>query len=207
MPFPPAAAFASAAPALDAPLDGRALAEQFAANAADARALAAGLTDAQGRWRPRPGAWSVAENLAHLAVLDRSYFAAFDAAVARARAAGRRPAGPRRLGRFGRAFVRAMGPVTGRGLGRRLPAPAYYAPPAGEPLGGALDAFLAANGGLADRARAAADVDLGRVWVRSPAWPLLRFSLLTAFAALAAHERRHLAQARRAAARPGLPPA
>ncbi len=203
--FPPAAAFAPAEPALDAPLDARALEAQYAATADRVRAFAAGLTEAQGRWRPRPGAWSVAEILAHVAEVDRSYFATFDAAIARARAAGARPAGARRLGWFGRTFTRAMGPVTGRGLGRKLPAPPYYAPPSDLSLGEALAAFLAANRGVADRARAAAAVDPSRVLVRSPAWPLLRFSLLTALAALAAHERRHLAQARRLAARPEFP--
>jgi hypothetical protein len=204
-PLPPAARFATAAPALDVPLDGPALAAHYAATAAEARALVAGLDDAQGRWRPHPGAWSVAENLAHLAVLDRSYFAAFDRAIVAARARGLRSRGPRRLGWFGRTFTRAMGPVTGRGLGRKLPAPAYYAPPSDQPLAAALASFLAANAGMAERARGAADLDLARITVRSPAWPALRFSLLTAFAALAAHERRHLAQARRVTARPGFP--
>ena len=35
----------------------------FAANEADAHALASGLDERQGTWRARPGTWSVAECL------------------------------------------------------------------------------------------------------------------------------------------------
>jgi len=207
MPIPPSATFATAAPALDAPLDSGALAAQYDAATAEAEALAAGLTEAQGRWRHRPGAWSVAECLSHLAVLNRTYRDGFARTVAEARAAGRTGHGPWRLSWFGRAFTRAMGPVTGRGLGRKLPAPAAYAPPSDVTLAGALADFREVQAALVARVRAADGLDLGGILVRSPAWPMLRFSLLTAFAALAAHERRHLAQARRVMAQPGFPAA
>jgi hypothetical protein len=206
MTLPPAAAFAAEPPPpFDQPLDVRALEAQYAAATADAESLAAALTDEQARWRPRPGAWSVAECLAHLAVLNRTYLDPFARAAVGARAAGRTGRGPWRLSWFGRAFTRAMGPVTGRGLGRKLPAPAAYAPPSDVALADALADFRDVQGALVDRLRASDGVDLSAVLVRSPAWPALRFSLLTAYAALAAHERRHLAQARRVTARPGFP--
>lgn len=205
MSLPPSAAFAPPAPSLDQPLDVRALEAQYAAATADADALAAGLTEAQARWRHRPGAWSVAECLSHLAVLNRTYLDDFARVAAEARAAGRTGHGPWRLSWFGRTFTRAMGPVTGRGLGRKLPAPAAYAPPSDVTLAAALADFRAVQGALVERLEAADGLDLDGVMVRSPAWPMLRFSLLSAFAALAAHERRHLAQARRVLAQPGFP--
>lgn len=207
MSLPPAAAFAPAAPSLDAPLDVPALAAQYDAATADAEALTSGLTEAQARWRPRPGAWSVAECLSHLAVLNRTYLDGFARVVDEARAAGRTGRGPWRLRWFGRTFTQAMGPVTGRGLGRKLPAPPAYAPPSDVTLASALADFRLVQAALVARVRAAEGLDLGRIMVRSPAWPLLRFSLVTAFAALAAHERRHLAQVRRVMARPGFPAA
>lgn len=205
MPLAPAAAFAASGPALDAPLDVPALVAQYDAAGADAESLAAGLGEAQGRWRHRPGAWSVAECLSHLAVLNRTYLDGFARTAAEARAAGRTGRGPWRLSWFGRTFTRAMGPVTGRGLGRKLPAPPAYAPPSDVTLAAALADFRDVQRAMVERVRAADGLDLGAVLVRSPAWPVLRFSLLTAFAALAAHERRHLAQARRVLARPGFP--
>lgn len=192
---------------LHAPLDAPALEAQYAAAAADADALARGLSETQGRWRPRPGAWSVAECLAHVAVLNRTYLDPLDRVIARARADGRRARGPMRLGWFGRAFTRAMGPVTGRGLGRKLPAPAAYAPPSDVSLADALGDFREVQAAMVARLRKADGLDLSRTLMKSPAWPMLRFSLLTGFAALAAHERRHLAQARRVTERPGFPAA
>jgi hypothetical protein len=182
-----------------------ALAAEYDAASADAEALAAGLTDAQGRWRPRPGAWSVAECVSHLAVLNRTYLDGFARTVAEARAAGRTGSGPWRLSWFGRTFTDAMGPVTGRGLGRKLPAPAAYAPPSDVTLAAAMADFREVQRALVERVRAADGLDIGGILVRSPAWPALRFSLLTAFAALAAHERRHLDQARRVTREPGFP--
>jgi len=48
-------------------------------------------------------------------------------------------------------------------------------------------------------------LDLSRARVISPVSKWLRFSLGTLFAVIAAHERRHLSQARRIAAMPGFP--
>jgi hypothetical protein len=53
---------------------------------------------------------------------------------------------------------------------------------------------------LADRLRRANGLDLVRARVTSPVLRWRRFSLGAAFAMLAAHERRHLCQARRVAA-------
>lgn len=199
---PPAMA---AADPLRAPLDAPTLAAEYEAALADAERLAGGLSEAQGRWRPRPGAWSVAECLSHLATLNRPYARAFEAPIAQARIDGRRARGPQRLSWFGRTFTRAMGPVTGKGLGRKLPAPPAATPPSDVTLAAALADFRASQGEMLQRIRSAEGLDLDGVLVRSPAWGVLRFSLLTAFAALAAHERRHLAQARRVTEAPGFP--
>lgn len=197
----------AAAPDLRAPLDAPALTAQYAAATAEAERIAAPLSEAQGRWRHRPGAWSVAECLSHVAVLNRTYLDDVARVVARARAEGRLARGPQRLSWFGRTFTRAMGPVTGKGLGRKLPAPPDYVPPSDVGLRAALSDFGDVQRAMLERVRAADGLDLGGILIKSPAWPLLRFSLLTGFAALAAHERRHLAQARWVTERPGFPAA
>lgn len=194
-------------PDVRAPLDAAALAAQYDAATADAERLAAPLSEAQGRWRHRPDAWSVAECLSHVAVLNRTYLDDLSRVIARARAGGRLAQGQQRLSWFGRTFTTAMGPVTGKGLGRKLPAPADYVPPSDIGLADALRDFRDVQAALVERLRSAEGLDLGHVLIKSPAWPLLRFSLLTGFAALAAHERRHLAQARRVTERPGFPAA
>jgi hypothetical protein len=60
----------------------------------DAKAVADGLSEQQGTWRPSPGAWSVAECLDHLAVSNRVYLAPIVAAASEGRAHGRMRRGP-----------------------------------------------------------------------------------------------------------------
>lgn len=183
-------------PATALPLDA-----QLAAASADADALVAGLDDEAGRWRPGPGRWSVAECLAHLAVTTRLYLPALERGVADARARGATPRGAFHPGPVGRWLIRAMEPVTGRGLR----APPSMAPPADASLADAVRDFADGQRRLRAVAADAATVDLGRARVRSPVFPLVRFPLGTALLMLAAHERRHLAQARRVVETPGFP--
>jgi hypothetical protein len=56
-----------------------------------------------------------------------------------------------------------------------------------------------------DRLRQANGLDLARARVRSPVGAWLRFSLGAGFALMAAHERRHIWQARRITEMPAFP--
>src|SRR5688572_20157831 len=76
----------------------------------DARALVAGLSEAQGCWQPAPGAWSVAECLDHLATANRVYLRAMAPASERASAEGRVRRGPVRPGLLGGWFARSLEP-------------------------------------------------------------------------------------------------
>jgi hypothetical protein len=87
-----------------------ALEEALAANERDARTLVAGLTEAQGGWRPAPGAWSVAECLDHLATANRVYLEAMTPPAARALAEGRRRRRPALPGVIGRWFIGSLEP-------------------------------------------------------------------------------------------------
>jgi hypothetical protein len=60
-----------------------------------------------------------------------------------------------------------------------------------------LAAFRAYQVQYIDRLRQANGVDLARAWVRMPAGSWIRIPLGSGFALLAAHERRHLSQARK----------
>lgn len=184
--------------------DSMPLADQLAACSADVDALVAPLSEAQGRWRPGPGRWSVAECLAHLAATARQYQPGLDGAAesARGRAApGGVAAGAFRPGWFGRRLVAGMEP----GAGPRLPTTSALTPPAEVSLADAVRAFREAQGRLRGTLGAVAGLDLGSATLRSPVLPVLRLSLGTALAMLAAHERRHLAQARRVVQAPGFP--
>lgn len=185
----------------DAPRLRPSLAEQFAACTADGAALATTLTEAQGRWRPGPGRWSVAECLAHLAAIARQYQPGLDVAAATVRARGRPARGAFQPGWLGRRFVAAMEPASGR----RLRTTAVLTPRADVTLGDAARDFAAAQAALTATADVTAGLDLGSATLRSPMLPVLRLSLGAALAGLAAHERRHLAQARQVVGATGFP--
>lgn len=179
------------------------LAAQLAACSADMAALAGGLTEAQGRWRPGPGRWSVAECLAHLAATARQYQPGLDRAAATARERGRRATGPFRPGWLAGRLVAAMEP----GGGARMRTTAALTPPAEVTLADAAREFRRAQDALTATLAAVDGLDLGSATLRSPVLPVLRLSLGTACAVLAAHERHHLAQARRVVEEPGFPTA
>ena len=79
---------------MDVPADIKSLADQLDAAESDARALVAGLTEAQGAWRAATAAWSVAECLDHLATANRVYLHAMEGPAVRARAQGKHRRGP-----------------------------------------------------------------------------------------------------------------
>ena len=170
-----------------------ALEEALAANERDARALVTGLTEAQGGWRPAPGAWSVAECLDHLATANRVYLEAMTPPAARALAEGRRRRGPALPGVIGRWFIGSLEPPA-RPLSRRR-APRPIAPRDAPPLADAVAAFLASQDDVRGFLRRYADIDLASVRFPNPFVRGLRFSLATGLHVIAAHERRHLWQA------------
>jgi hypothetical protein len=134
----------------------------------------------------------VAECLAHLAASAEVYLPALDDAVRRARAAGRTSARPFRPGIVSRWLVSSMEPPPRR----RTESQRAIRPRPDLSLAQAMAAFTSAQGALRAQVAAADGLDLGAVRLRSPLVPLLRLSLGTCFGFLAAHERRHLWQAR-----------
>ena len=160
----------------------------------EAVALAAGATDAQFDTRPGPDRWSAAECYDHLVVSARLQLPNLEAAIHAARARGRTARGPFRYGPFSRWMIRAMQPG----------APRMKSPKPMQPSVSGLDketvvrAFVEVQDALVRCIREADGLDLKRVLVPSGAMPLVRFSLGAWFEITAAHERRHLLQARRA---------
>ena len=169
---------------------------------ADARALFEGLSDAAARFRPAPGAWSMAECLDHLNVVGRLYLGALDRAIDEGRRRGLTGEPPFRYGLLARWLVRSMdAPPLFRTRSPRPFRPATAAPPVAE----SLPAFLALQGELLERLERAEGLDFRRVKVVSPASRRLKLGLGTAFAVTAAHQRRHLWQARQVRDAPGFP--
>jgi hypothetical protein len=175
--------------------DIHALERAYDAAERDASAVAAGLSEARGTWREHDGSWSVAECLDHLATANRVYLQAMRAAAEPALADGRRRRGPARPGLLGGWFVRSLEPPARPGLKRK--APRKIRPRVSPPLADALTQFLASQDDVRAFLHRYADIDLNAVRFANPFVRGIRFSLATGLHVIAAHNRRHLWQARR----------
>ena len=175
--------------------------QQFEALSTEADALVAPLSDAQFAWQPAPDAWSVAQCLEHLNVTARQYLPMLDEGIADAIRRGLYSAGPYTYNWIGRLSVYVVEPTTRF----RAKAPKAFHPAPGRPRQDVMAAFRAYKVQYVDRLRQANGLDLARSHVRSPLARWLRMPLGSAFAMMAAHERRHLAQARRVLDAVGFP--
>jgi hypothetical protein len=181
---------------------------EFRSTGEEAVEIAAELTPDQLWWRPAPERWSVGGCLDHLVRTGEVYLEALDEAIDEGRRRGLRSDGPGRRSVMGRWLVRFLDPPPGL----PVPAPGRIRPRDPETDGSGTDGdgdplsdFLALRPELADRLQAADGLDLGRIRLASPfAW-FLTFDLGSAFRIVAAHERRHLWQARRVCEAEGFP--
>ena len=166
---------------------------QFEATEREARALAGSLSDVELNWQPAPGRWSIGQCLAHLATSTDRALPAIDRAIATGRERGWVPEGPVRYGWFSRWMTASMEPP----VKRRMKTFQIFQPQV-EPLrrDEVLAMLAASRGRLLDRVRQSAGVNLKRPIVVSPVSSFFRMPLGAYLAFLAAHDRRHLWQAR-----------
>ncbi len=184
------------------PSDLQRLLDATTASAAEARALAAPLTDAQANWQPGGGAgWSVAQCLDHLAKANAVYTSHFLPVAERARQAGPVPFAGLHPTWLGRWFVRAQEPPPRQ----KIKTFKNLVPPSSLPLQRALDEYLASHEPYRRLLAVAAEIDPNRVVVSNPFLRGVRMRLATALLVVPAHDRRHLWQARQVLAADGFP--
>ena len=155
--------------------------------------MTAGLTEAQFNWRPAPGEWSIEECLAHLTVIGQVEVEAVEKAIDQARVKGITGTGPSEYPVWERFILRETEPP----VRHAMPSPKRFVPIHGEPITGILPTFLHVQRQFTTQIERADGLDLGRVKVPTPITRLLKLSLGATLAQAAAHERRHIAQARR----------
>jgi hypothetical protein len=173
-------------------------------NAADASGagIAAGVTDEQFHWRPFEGrAWSIAQCLDHLAMMNTVYLAAIRSGVDDGRARSLRRQGPARSTFFGRWFVRSMEPP----VKTKMKAPRAGRSPRNKPREQILREYHAAHDVARQLIADAADIDLNRTTFRNPFISIVRMRIGTGLAVVTAHDRRHLWQAAQVKLAPGFP--
>lgn len=171
------------------------LAGQLRAVAEDARSLERTFSPAELSAPPPAGGWSAADNLVHLTLASQALIPRMSRTLGKLAAAGRRSEHRSRADWVGRLYAWALEPP----VHLRVRAPRPFVPPAGTPVESALPAFLAEQERLVDLVGQAVGLDLAARKVPSPVTRLVRYNVCSAFHILAAHQRRHLWQARRAA--------
>jgi len=174
---------------------------QFEQLSTEADVLVAPLSDQQFTWQPAPDIWSVSLCLDHLNVTARQYLPLMDDGIAEAVRRGLYGRGPYAYNWIGRMIVYSMQPTTRI----RTRAPVAFRPTPGRSRHDVMAAFRAFQVQYIDRLHQANGLDLARARVTSPVVRWVRMPLGSSFAAMLAHERRHLEQARRVISADGLP--
>lgn len=169
------------------------LLEEFNRVRSDAEALTAPLSTEQLLWKPETNKWSIIECFAHLNVVDGMDVPALRSTIKQAHKDGITKRGPFRYGLVSGWFVRSMEPPVRR---FKFTAPGAYFPSAVREPRETIGEFLRIQTEIGDLVRAADGINLARVKVRLPIGPGLKMSLGRRLQLLAAHDRRHLWQAR-----------
>ncbi len=173
------------------------LAGQLAAASDLARKLEQEFSQRELSEAPSPGAWSAADNLVHLTLASEALIPRMSKTLGKLADAGQRSDLRSRPDWIGRFYAWALEPP----VRFKARAPRPFVPPAGTPAGDALPAFLAAQERLLALVTQSVGLDLAARKVPSPVSRYVRYNVCSVFHVLAAHQRRHLWQARRAALR------
>ena len=170
----------------------------------DAEGLIIGLTEEQVKWRPGADRWSVAECYEHLNQTNRKMAEALETSIRAGRQANQLSEGPFTYGFLSRYFLRIMEPP----VKSRFKAPGAFVPQAnGKQWATILDDWRTTHDRLNGLVLEAQGLDLARIKTTSPASSWIRYPLGIGFWIQAAHDRRHIWQAREVINSAGFPKA
>ncbi|MBI3982371.1 MAG: DinB family protein [Gemmatimonadetes bacterium] len=167
---------------------------QFASIVADVRALVEPLSEDALNRQPEPGRWSAAQCLEHLNITARAMLPGLKHAADVVRSKGLPGSGHTKHGVLMGWLIRGMEPPpkrryqTGRG----------FVPPSGLSKTQVLNDFIALHAELDKVLEQVNGLDLNTAKMQSPFFKWLRYKVGSAFALHAAHDRRHLWQAKEA---------
>ena len=167
----------------------------------DSRGLLAEANEEQLNWSPAPGRWSAGQCFAHLNITHQKWLPLFEEAIEAGRAKGMLSEGPYTYGFLSRMFLRAMEPPPGM----KVKAPKAFRPPERVEREALLAEFEEHHERAAEAMRSANGLDLARINIASAFSKHVKYSLGMGFWLLAAHDRRHIWQAREVWNAPGFP--
>ena len=171
--------------------------------AEDAQKIFGHLSEEQLNWKPNADQWSVAQCFEHLIVINTGYFPRLEKIAKgeyQASLKERVPLVPRF---FGSMILKAVQPQTKR----KLKADPRFEPASSAIRGDIIARFKAHQEEVIDYIKITKRLNLRKVIITSPVASFATYSLLDAYKILVAHERRHMAQARRVMETNGFPKA
>jgi DinB superfamily len=174
------------------------LLDENTANIEKAKSLTAGLSAAQMNWRPQPGKWSIAQNLAHLN-FGYQYFDIIASSIAAARAKAIIGNGPFRYGWLSSWFVKSQESPPKR----KFKAAKIFTPPPVVDAAKAVADYLRMAARLTELIQEADGLDLARA--KTPFFKWIKWPLGARLAHLTTHDRRHLWQAEQVRNDPNFP--
>jgi hypothetical protein len=156
-----------------------------------ARQLLDGVSAEEFNRQPRPGVWSMAENLEHLNVTGEEYMLKVDEVIEAVEAGTKPPGKP--IDSYGvrfmmRKFIDSMEPP----VKRKFKAPNVFQPSSDLDKDQTLKHFTAFQDMLVEKLGTVIRLNLLKHKITSPATRMLTLQLGEAFVLIAAHERRHL---------------
>lgn len=175
--------------------------QQFLSIKFEAQNLFGSLSDNQLNWQPGSNRWSVGQCIDHLLVTGRNSLSHINEAVSEARSKGLTSQGPFRYGMIEKWFVRQMEAHARM----RFKAPQAYIPSSDWLSAEIVPSFCVLQEEFLMCIEAANGIDLSRTKVKNPVSRWFRLSVGQELAFNAAHERRHLWQARRVKQERGFP--
>ena len=167
--------------------------------AREARDTFGGLDAAQLNWRPDARAWSVAQCFEHLRTANRLMVTAAQHALAHPPTIWQRV--PLFPGFFGRQLVRSQAPQTTRKF-----TTSAIATPSQSAIGAdVIERFVAEHRDRSDWIQSLDPAVVARTIMVSPFIKVITYSVLDGCRLMAAHDRRHVEQARRVTQAAGFP--
>jgi hypothetical protein len=154
--------------------------------------LVKGIDEGQFNKRPEAGAWSMAECADHLIVTGKDYTKQIENGLKKAEHKKFKLKGPYKISWIGRSFIKNIEPP----VKRKFKNPVRWMPDSKLTFQKVYDEYLALQDRYVDLLKRSIGLDIMKVKLPSPATSLLRFSIYEMFHVNAAHQRRHLWQAK-----------
>jgi hypothetical protein len=173
------------------------VADEFVAAQASLHHLVRMIPEDRWQLRPDPARWSMAECVEHLNLTGKAFLPLLTAALERSHTGGSRD-GARRYRRDPVGWL--MWRMAGRPVRHRVKTTSAFIPTSDRPLTELVGEFDRLQEKQLRCVLQADGMRLGRLWIRSPFDPRIRYNAYSCLTILPRHQQRHLWQAEQVAA-------